>query len=232
MQTDIHGTATTFHLFKLAAFSLGRPVRQVKFQANQNVIIGNGSYVVATAKNISDTVNDFLHGNAPVTVHVPALNLKRKNEAKRLSGLGLIADAPSRTSAWRTSASVGLPIKLYVPRLRLQSAPPPDVVRAYTLPDEQDVKHKAYVISIARGLIGEYYGVEGTDWMTPADPRRRRTRRREDRRPDLHALHRRQPHPHRLLALRPRRLLAQQHPRDSLTNQQMLAIAESARPIN
>jgi LCP family protein required for cell wall assembly len=230
VETDIHGTATTFHLFKLAAFSLGRPVRQVKFQANQNVVIGNGSYVVATAKNISDTVNDFLHGNAPVTVHVPALNLKRKNEAKRLNGLGL-TPTPQADIGLTNVASVGLPIKLYAPRLRLQFGSPPDVVRAYTLPDEKGVKHKAYVISIARGLTGEYYGIEGTNWTTP---------------PILAGGHQTRVIAHRTYSVYiegshirtvswrlPHAVYWLNNTLDSLlTNQQMLAIAESSRPVN
>ncbi len=230
VQTDIHGTATILHLFTLAAFSLGRPVRQVKFQADQNVILGGGSYVVATPTQIRATVQDFLSGNAPAQVHVPALNLKRRARLGRLNGLGLTA-TPSSDIGLANVASIGLPIKLFAPRLRVQNGFAPDLVRAYTVPDEQQRPHRAYVISISRGLSGEYYGVEGTDWTTPpilagAHQSRKIAGRTYDVYLDgAHV---------RTVAWRlPQSVYWVSNTLDSqLTNQQILAIAESAQPVN
>jgi LCP family protein required for cell wall assembly len=230
VQTDIHGTATILHLFTLAAFSLGRPVRQVKFQADQNVILNGGSYVVASAKQIHDTVADFLSGNPPVQVHVPVLNLKRPSNARRIANLGLTA-TPSSDIGLANVASIGLPIKLYVPRLRLQSGYTPDIVRAYTIPDEKLVRHKAYVVSISRGLVGEYYGVEGTDWTAPPIlSGAHQTRRIAGRAYDIYldGSHM------RIVAWRQGHgVYWLNNTLDTqLTNRQMLAIAESARPVN
>jgi hypothetical protein len=52
-----------------------------------------------------------------------------------------------------------------------------DRLRAYTLPDEGGAPHRAYRLSIRTG-VGEYYGVQGTDWTDPpilAAPVARRT---------------------------------------------------------
>ncbi|MEA2297225.1 MAG: polyisoprenyl-teichoic acid--peptidoglycan teichoic acid transferase [Solirubrobacteraceae bacterium] len=230
VQTDIHGTATIFHLFTLAAFSLGRPVRQVKFQADQNVIIGNGSYVVATPAQVRATVADFLHGNPPKTVHVPAINLKRAANAKIVAGLGL-TPTPAADIGLANVASVGLPFKLFVPRLRLQTGATPDIVRAYTLRDEQGTRHRAYVISISRGLVGEYYGVEGTDWKTPpilAGPHQSRVIAKRTYDVYIEGEHIRTVAWHL-----PHAVYWLNNTLDSLlTNHQMLTIAESIKPVN
>jgi hypothetical protein len=86
------------------------------------------------------------------------------------------------------------------------------------------------VISIARGLLGQYYGVEGTDWLTP---------------PILDGSHETQTIAGRTYSL----YVDGSHLRvvswksddavywinntllDSLTNRQMLAIAESTRAL-
>jgi len=229
-RTDIHGTAEVFHLFKLAAFSLGRPVRQVKFQADQNVTINGGSYVVASPRQIHATVAEFLHGNSPAMVHVPAITLKTTAGARRVTSLGL-TPTPASDIGVANVASVGLPIKLYTPRLRLQSGVPPDLVRSYTLRDQQGTPHRAYAISIARGLAGEYYGVEGTDWTAPpilAGPHQSRTIAGRSYEIYIEGSH------IRTVAWRlPNAAYWLNNTLDSLlTNQQMLAIAESARPVN
>jgi hypothetical protein len=106
-----------------------------------------------------------------------------------------------------------------------------DLVRAYTLRDEQNVKHHAYVISIARGLVGEFYGIEGTDWMSPPIlAGQHQTRSVGGRSYDLYV-----DGGHiRLVAWRTTAAVywLSNTLRDSLTNQQMLAIAQSARPVN
>ncbi|MEA2265560.1 MAG: polyisoprenyl-teichoic acid--peptidoglycan teichoic acid transferase [Solirubrobacteraceae bacterium] len=230
VQTDIHGTATIFHLFTLAAFSLGRPVRQVKFQADQNVLIHGGSYVIASPVQVGATVSDFIHGNPPAKVHVPAFNLKRSTGAGTVRGLGL-TPTPEADVGLANVASVGLPIKLFVPRLRLQSGPTPDLVRAYTLRDERGVRHRAYVISISRGLVGEYYGIEGTDWKAPpilAGPHG--SRKIAGRTYDVYI---EGSHIRTVAWHLPHAVYWLNNTLDSLlTNRQMLAIAESARPVN
>ena len=41
-----------------------------------------------------------------------------------------------------------------------------DSTRAYTIKDEQGKSHRAYRLSVRAGL-GEYYGIQGTDWIDP-----------------------------------------------------------------
>jgi LCP family protein required for cell wall assembly len=166
VSTDIHGTQQVFHLFTLAAFSLGRPIRQVSFQSDPNVLFAGGSYVVSTPTQIQATVSDFLNGNPPARLAVPRAPARGIPAKIASTGLGL-SPTPVSDIGLANVASVGLPIRLYAPRLRLQSTSQPDIVRSYALRDEKHVLHRAYVVSIARGQVGEYYGVEGTNWLDP-----------------------------------------------------------------
>ncbi|MEA2372748.1 MAG: polyisoprenyl-teichoic acid--peptidoglycan teichoic acid transferase [Solirubrobacteraceae bacterium] len=220
VQTDIHGD-DVLHMIDLALFSLGRPVRQVQFQQTLGA-----SYVTATPEQISATENDFLYNDQPATVKLHSVHTHTPTGR---AALGLSATPPSDV-ALETQASVGLPFPLAAPRLRVNGANATDLVRSYTLPDEHNAPHRAYVISIARGLVGQYYGIEGSDWMSP---------------PILAGTHQTQTIAGRTYSLyvdgSHLRIVAWQTARavywvnntllDSLSNQQMLAIAQSTQPI-
>jgi LCP family protein required for cell wall assembly len=227
--TDIHGTAQIFHLFTLAAFSLGRPIRQVEFQSDPSVNIAGGSYVVSTPTEIRSTVADFLHGNPPSKIAVPTVRLRGATSSKTVAALGLSA-TPDGDIGLANEASVGLPIRLYEPRLRLQSTATPDDVRKYTLRDENGIKRKAYVISIARGLVGEYYGIEGTNWLDPPILAGVHQSRRLGGR--TYGVYLDGSHI-RVVSWRSGRAVYWLNNTEDtkLTNRQMLAIAESAKPI-
>ena len=46
-----------------------------------------------------------------------------------------------------------------------------DDSRAYDIVDRASKRHRAYRIVAYDGRIGQYYGIQGTDWRSPADPR-------------------------------------------------------------
>jgi len=220
VQTDIHGD-DVLHMIDLALFSLGRPVRQVQFQQTLGA-----SYVTATPEQISATENDFLYNDQPATVKLHSVHTHTPTGR---AALGL-SPTPPGDVALEIQASVGLPFPMAAPRLRVNGANATDLVRSYTLPDEHNAPHHAYVISIARGLVGQYYGIEGSDWMSP---------------PILAGNHQTQTIAGRTYSLyvdgSHLRIVAWQTARavywvnntllDSLSNQQMLAIAQSTQPI-
>ncbi|GAC1435670.1 MAG: hypothetical protein NVSMB51_05520 [Solirubrobacteraceae bacterium] len=225
VQTDVHGSGQIFELGQLAAYSLGRPVRQVHFQA-----FPGPSYVIASAAEISRTVNDFLHGNPAKTVTLPAATANRKRKRAVTGGLGL-NPTPASDLGLATGASVGLPFKMYVPRQRVGGVGAPDAIRRYTIRDISNKPHHAYTVSIARGIAGEYYGIEGMDWTNPPileNPSQTRTVGGRTYRFYVDGGHLRQ------IAWKSgsavywvnNTLLA------SLSNRQMLAIAQSAQPVN
>ncbi|HEX3872749.1 MAG TPA: LCP family protein, partial [Solirubrobacteraceae bacterium] len=227
--TDIHGTQQIFHLFTLAAFSLGRPIRQVTFQADRNVTIGTTSYVVASPAQVRATVSDFLNGNPPSQIKVSSVSLRGAKSTRAVAALGLSA-TPESDVGLANVASVGLPLRWYEPGLRVQSGSTPDDVRAYTVRDENGIKRRAYVVSIARGLVGEYYGVEGTNWTDPpilAGPHESRRIGGRTYGVYLDGSH------IRVISWRAGKAVYWLNNTEDteLTNRQMLAIAESCQPI-
>ncbi|MGI8557401.1 MAG: LCP family protein [Solirubrobacteraceae bacterium] len=224
VQTDIHGSKEVLDLAQLAAFSLGRPVRQVYFRATSGP-----SYVTATASDIAASVNDFLGSGSQKVVVVPRFAARRRNRsAPPTAGLNA---TPASDIGLATGASVGLPFKMYVPRGRIGGTGAPDAVRSYSLRDNAGKLHRAYVVSITRGIAGDYYGIEGTSWMDPpilANPSETRTVGGRTYQLYVDGGH------IRVVAWKSgsavywvnNTLLA------SLSNRQMLAIAESSTPVN
>ena len=103
-----------------------------------------------------------------------------------------------------------------------------DNARAYTITDRAGERHRAYRIVAYEGTIGQYYGVEGTTWMSPPildDPseRRRMGGRTYELFYDGHRL--------RMVAWRTPRAVywVSNTLMRSLTNRQMLAIARSLK---
>ena len=176
VQTDsgLHHTSEILRLLKLAAFSLGRPVRQVHFQST-----AGPSFVTATPYDIQRTLHDFLFPpRTPKTATGPSASASASAGASHGRGrgrshgpavpgvTGLISTPRSALDA-ATTAAVGSQLRVYVPGLRAITAASADTDRRYTIRDEQNHPHHAYVISISRGLVGQFYGVEGMDWVNP-----------------------------------------------------------------
>jgi LCP family protein required for cell wall assembly len=167
VQTDaaLRHTSEVLRVLKLAAFSLGKPVRQVPFVAT-----AGPSYVTATPYDIQRTVDDFLHGSAkPRPLPVPHATRgggrgRRRPAATSVPG---VFAAPSSTIAAATTAAIGSPFPIYAPHAAVGFSPTPAQARRYPLRDEQGHLRRAYVISISTGAAGQYYGVEGMDWLNP-----------------------------------------------------------------
>ena len=47
---------------------------------------------------------------------------------------------------------------------QLRPAPTP---RVYTIRDETGKRHRAYRLVVSKGVVGEYYGVQGMSWKDP-----------------------------------------------------------------
>jgi LCP family protein required for cell wall assembly len=144
-RTDIRGSKAVLALAKLGVDAAGKPVQEVPFPA----IIGP-SYVYATPTAIRTTVRRFLHPSVVAVATSAPRRTKRK--ATRATGLAP-AGAPTRLRG------------VLYPTRRLAGAVT-DSARRYTLKDEDGGSHRAYRLSVRAGL-GEYYGVQGTDWTDP-----------------------------------------------------------------
>ncbi|HWI71793.1 MAG TPA: LCP family protein [Baekduia sp.] len=185
-QTDesLRSVKGVLKLAKLAIFSAGHPVAQLKFPPVYSGDATTGEYVEASADTLARLRNQFFHASPEVKKKTTTSSSKKK-KAKAASGNARIKNAKvvnaRRTGedlVARTVASHRLGFRLYFPtRLTpngryastendgtTSNATP----RVYTIRDRAGRKHKAYRLVVMENIQeGSYYGVQGTDWMSP-----------------------------------------------------------------
>jgi LCP family protein required for cell wall assembly len=229
-----HAIVSTFHdsagqlieLAKLVAFSLAKPLRQVKFQAlNANAQLGGGSYVTTTPELTDATLNDFLHG-------AQRPKLPSAGSIARSTGHGHQGGAsvsPAAIGLYPTPPGErpgGVPFPVLYPSLQTGGAAQ-QTVRSYDLRDREGHLRHAYV-AVWQQNAGGYYDFEGSDWLhPPLIDHPDQTRRIDGRTYLLFAdgghLHTIAWHQGGALYWLTNTLL------EDLSNEQMLAIARSAR---
>lgn len=179
VRTDIHGNSAILSLLKLVATSAQKPIQEVQFPA-QDVGDGSGN-VEISPESLQRTVDAFLAGRAtsdrkkveeaaPVKKQATSKKTKkakkRKSSASVPAGLFINRDTPENIAAQLQVKLSSLPV--YYPTLMASAgAYRPDDARAYDIIDRQGKRHRAYRIVAYQGRIGQYYGVQGTDWKSP-----------------------------------------------------------------
>jgi LCP family protein required for cell wall assembly len=170
-------------LAKLAIFSAGHPVAQIKFPAVYSGDPQTGEYVEASAETLQRLRDEFFH--ASPEVKKKSTSSSAKKAAKPKSGNARVAKAKlvkaTRTGqdvVARTVASHRLGFRLYFPSQLTPNGRYASTVtdgsltdptpRVYTIRDRAGHPHKAYRLVVLENLSeGSYYGVEGTNWKTP-----------------------------------------------------------------
>jgi polyisoprenyl-teichoic acid--peptidoglycan teichoic acid transferase len=222
--TDIRGTQQILRLFKLVAFSAGRPIREVHFRANLGP-----SYVTASTAQVDTTVNEFLNLDVSAAPRAPAPRPLRRGRGASLSALGLEA-AKTSGEDQAIEAAPHLRFPVLFPRVISLGGAYVDTARAYVIQDLDHHSHQAYRMVLNKGGFGEYYGIQGMDWTGPPildKPDESRTV--NGRKLDLYFVGSRL----RLVALRTKRAVywVSNTLLLSLSNRQMLAIAGSLQRI-
>ena len=242
--TDIRGTREVSQLLELAAFSLSRPVREVPFQvANTayqiNTTAGPEEAVSSTTQLIGQSVDDFLyeHPKAPVPVvaasrshtrHV-GRTPHRQPGAPLAVGTDDLYPLSAGASTQALAMSVAVPFAVYLPSVQTGPAVASDF-HAFTIRDEQNKLHAGYRIDWQVNGVGGYYGSEGMNWTDPplfANPSATetidgRTYMFIDDGSDFHDIGWREGGV---------RYWGSNTLQENLTNAQMLAIAEAAKPL-
>ncbi len=160
--SDIRDRAEVLRIVKLAVGSIDQPVREVHFEGK----IG-ASYVTASSRSVRKFAAQFL---GVEETPGPRGELKpkgaRKKKRKR-GGSNNLEDATVEgrdqgLQAAAQGASKSLPVLYPTKRLRdsLFAGPP----RVYRLKTRSGRSYPSYRMVIKRGLVGEYYGLQGTKW--------------------------------------------------------------------
>ncbi len=164
-------------LAKLIGFSQGKPLRQVKFRATSaNFAVKGGSYVTSTAALERATLDDFLNGDEKVAKPKPAPKPKpsgkghhhskaHRSATPTAASLGL-SSSGSAGEAEIAKGTINMPLKVLYPSLQYASSVE-QPARAYDLRDQGGRLRHAYVAIWQANTLGGYYDFEGTDWKKP-----------------------------------------------------------------
>ena len=179
-QTDIRGTQAILRLLKLGYESAQNPVQEVQFRAE----IGE-SYVEATPEDIRKTVDEFIQGKdsaggrgTPQPRPDDEATKKRTQRKPKPQGYPGTFENPTPAEDQGIQAAVELskmpkagsgPLPVYYPTLAAVGSTyvTGTSPRAYTLRDRGGHKFKAYRIVVQAQGLGQYYGIQGTDWKAP-----------------------------------------------------------------
>jgi polyisoprenyl-teichoic acid--peptidoglycan teichoic acid transferase len=236
VRTDIESNSAILSLLRLVALSAAKPIQEVQFPA-QDVGDGSGNVEISD-RALHSTVESFLAARASKVRSSTTKATKSKSSGKA-KGKRKPASVPSgllrnRNAAEDLAAQVQVKLSslpVYYPTLMTSTGSYRTTdSRAYDIVDRTGKRHRAYRIVAYAGRIGQYYGIQGTDWRSPPildDATKRKTV--DGRKYELFYDGSRI----KLVAWRSRRgsywvsntLLR------SLTNQQMLAIAHSLRSL-
>jgi LCP family protein required for cell wall assembly len=245
--TDIRGTSDVAQLLYLAAFSQSRPIRQVPFQ------VANPDYQIMTSAGIADTVlstPSLIHASLDDLLYIqpktPAVeqaagsrgSTRTHRHHHATAGAGAPASPGPANDLYPLSSGVttqalrltpDVPFPVYVPRVQTGPAVPNDF-HPYRIGDEQHHLRYGYRIDWSAGSEGEYYGIEGMNWTDPplfANPSATET---IDGRTYLFVND--GAHIHDIGWRKGRDLYWVSNTlNETLTNSQMVAIADSARPV-
>jgi hypothetical protein len=169
-------------------FTGQKPVREVRFRIDLN---NDPVYLTASQDKLDKTADEFLHAKAskkPRTTSRASAE-DRKSASARKGKRNKPSDVPGLEVARREGedqAIVGARrarFPFYFPTLRYAGTEP----RIYKIKDEQGKSHRAYRLVVSKGVIGEYYGIQGMTWREPPildDPSE--IRRVNGRRLELH----------------------------------------------
>ena len=224
--SDIRGRAHVLRLLKLALASAQHPFREIHFKGSIGV-----SYVTATSAVMKDLREDFLGLKATPG---PRGRLKPEGKDRKkepVTGLEN-AEVAGEDQALQL-VNQGQKFPAFYPKLRTYGALYAGPPRYYRIPVGRKGERQwypAYRMVIKKGLIGEYYGIQGTAWKDPPALRdASETREIDGRQYELHYDGDRL----RMVAWRTNRGVywLQNTLLQTLTEQQMLAIATSTRTL-
>ncbi len=240
-----HAISTNFHasaselitLAKLIAFSQSKPLRQVKFRTTDiEDRVGGVDYVTSSPELEKAALADFLHGDEQPSLATPSAAGGHTSSHSQHHGgggssartLGLYPTDPAGESE-AVKAALDVPLRVLYPALQTGQGEQ-QMVRPYTLEDQQGKLHHAYVVVWKQNVIGGYYDFEGSDWLNPplfgharAQVIDGRTYRLVDDGSHIHVVGWRSGD---VLYWLTNTLL------EELSNAQMLAIAKSAQPLH
>jgi hypothetical protein len=179
--TDINSSAAILRLLKLTYESSRDPLRRVKF----DVELGQEFVTISSASCRRPARSSSAPRRRPAAPARPRSAPSAPGASARAGRASRPASTPRapRPRTRRSSPRSRCRSRSTTPKAIRRGARYWDgfegsAPRTYDLFDEQRRKHRAYRMVVEAPGIGEYYGVQGTDWMDPpiiANPSETRT---------------------------------------------------------
>ena len=167
-RSDIHGRKAVLSLIQLAISSAGHPIREIHFPA----ILGK-SYVTANGSAVHRVTKEFLgvqasKGPRGLAKKRTGGSSHRHSSSSSSSTPGLFNTASlGKTQALKIAQGVR-GIRIYYPTLGVNgSSFSINSPRAYKICGPHGRCWASFRYVVQTGLIGEYYGLQGTTWMDP-----------------------------------------------------------------
>lgn len=161
--SDIKSRKSVLRLLRLVAASAENPIVEVQFKGKVGA-----SYVTASDKGIQKMTEQFLgtkDSKGPRGTLEPTDPSKRKRARREVGTLEDASSAGKDQALQAVSGGVrGMPV--FYPTQRTSRALFAGPPRVYDIKVGRR-RYRSYRIVIKRGVVGEYYGLQGTTWKNP-----------------------------------------------------------------
>jgi LCP family protein required for cell wall assembly len=170
----LHSKQQLFSFAKTVLFTAGNPVREVRFRV---VDAPDHVNLMASQSMLEQTVSEFMNAKAsaqpraptaPTAADVQASKQRAKRKNNKPSSIKGLEEARAEGENQAIVGARKIDFPFYFPTLRTSTAAyQGQEPRTYTIKDEKKGKHDAYRLVLAKGVVGEYYGVQGMSWRYP-----------------------------------------------------------------
>jgi LCP family protein required for cell wall assembly len=164
-QTDIRGTTAILRLLKLVAESAGHPIQEIHFPG-----VAGPTYVTVSRSALGRAVQDFLNAKGsskPRGQATPAKSAPRRKRTHAGVPAGLVLNRNlGEDQAIALATHLKFPV-FYPKLLAARGAYRVPDRRTYDIYDRGKHKYRAYRIVVSQGDIGQYYGIQGMNWSSP-----------------------------------------------------------------
>jgi polyisoprenyl-teichoic acid--peptidoglycan teichoic acid transferase len=163
-----------FKFAKTVLFTADNPVREVRFRVSDAPDHVN---LIASESMLKETVSEFMNAKAsakpreqtkPTKAELKASRKRAKRKRNKPSSIKGLEEARAEGENQAIVGARKIDFPFYFPTLRTSTAAYQGTEpRTYTVRDERGRKHDAYRLVVAKGIVGEYYGIQGLSWRYP-----------------------------------------------------------------
>jgi LCP family protein required for cell wall assembly len=168
-----------FSMLRLALYLVQKhpSVNEVRFRARatDNPVVDTRLF--ASDASLKKSFDEFMNAKSsakptqtskPTPADEAATRLRKKHSRNKPAQVPGLEEARAQGVDQAVLADPKLKFPFYFPTLRTSTAAYAGTEpRTYTIRDEQGKKHEAYRLVVSKGVIGEYYGVQGMTWKDP-----------------------------------------------------------------